>query len=94
MYDWHACRSWLQAQTDMQGFALLVVHVVHVKGYGFNPKVPSQLDVHHLRPLADGGERLTGLQDLAVLCANCHRLAHAAHPPLAVEAIRALHAIE
>jgi len=64
------------------------------QGCGFSPKVPSQLDVHHLRPLADGGERLTGLQDLAVLCANCHRLAHAAHPPLAVEAIRALHAIE
>ena len=91
LYDWHARRAWLLVQTDKQGFALLEVHV---QGGGFSPKVPSQLDVHHLRPLADGGERLTGLQDLAVLCANCHRLAHAAHPPLAVEAIRALHAIE
>ena len=49
---------------------------------GFVPRVDSQLDVHHLHPLADGGERYTGLTDLAVLGANCHRLAHTTTPPI------------
>jgi Rad3-related DNA helicase len=57
---------------------------------GFKPKVVSQLDVHHLFPLRDGGERLTGIEDLAVLCANCHRLAHSTNPPLTVEAMKLL----
>ena len=35
----------------------------------------SQLDVHHLNPIAEG-VRKTTLNDVAVLCANCHRLAH------------------
>jgi hypothetical protein len=57
---------------------------------GFVPKVDSQLDVHHLHPLGTGGERLTGLDDVAVLCANCHRLAHSESPPLALAALRTL----
>lgn len=57
---------------------------------GFVPKVDSQLDVHHLQPLGAGGERLTGLDDVAVLCANCHRLAHSESPPLALAALRTL----
>ena len=51
----------------------------------FTPRVDSQLDVHHLFPLADGGERVTKITDMAVLCANCHRLAHSATPPLTIE---------
>ena len=54
----------------------------------FSPKVISQLDVHHLNPLADGGERLTSIEDVAVLCANCHRLSHSTIPPLTVEAMK------
>ena len=57
---------------------------------GFHPKVISQLDVHHLFPLSEGGERLTSISDLAVLCANCHRLAHSTAPPLSIEAMKAL----
>lgn len=34
------------------------------------------LDVHHLNPL-ETGERLTRLEDLAILCPTCHREAHA-----------------
>lgn len=34
-------------------------------------------EVHHLKPLADqAAPRLTRTADLAVLCANCHRVAH------------------
>jgi len=57
---------------------------------GFNPRVDSQLDVHHLYPLADSGERLTKITDVAVLCANCHRLAHTASPPYSIDQLRVL----
>ncbi len=46
------------------------------KECGFVPKVDSQLDVHHLNPIAEG-QRQTRIEDVVVLCANCHRLAHA-----------------
>jgi len=42
---------------------------------GFLPVVDSQLDVHHLDPIAEGLRR-TKIEDVIVLCANCHRLAH------------------
>jgi Rad3-related DNA helicase len=59
---------------------------------GFVPKVDSQLEAHHLFPLADGGERVTKIEtDVAVLCANCHRLAHSASPPLPLGVLRGLH---
>lgn len=41
----------------------------------FEIKHSSQLEVHHLDPIAEG-VRKTKLNDLVVLCANCHRLAH------------------
>lgn len=41
--------------------------------------------VHHLKPLSySGGETITGLSDLAVVCANCHAMIHrggACRPP-------------
>jgi Rad3-related DNA helicase len=70
--------------------AALAHHGKHCMGCGFVPKVDSQLDVHHLNPLGTGGERLTDLDDVAVLCANCHRLAHSESPPLALAALRTL----
>jgi len=33
-------------------------------------------EVHHRSPLADGGPRETTLDDLAVVCSNCHRMLH------------------
>jgi Rad3-related DNA helicase len=42
----------------------------------FEPQHLSQLDVHHLNPIAEG-QRRTILADVTVLCANCHRLEHA-----------------
>jgi 5-methylcytosine-specific restriction enzyme A len=33
-------------------------------------------EVHHLKPLGLSGKTTTKLSDLAVLCANCHRVAH------------------
>ncbi len=34
------------------------------------------LDVHHLEPLATRGAGVTGLEELAVVCASCHRMLH------------------
>jgi 5-methylcytosine-specific restriction endonuclease McrA len=55
----------------------------------FEPRVDSQLEVHHLFPLANGGERITSIADVVVLCANCHRLAHSSGlTPLSVEEMK------
>jgi 5-methylcytosine-specific restriction enzyme A len=49
------------------------------------------IEVHHTKPvhLMKRGER-TRLSDLALLCSNCHRVAHRQCPPLGVAQIRAL----
>jgi Rad3-related DNA helicase len=54
---------------------------------GLIPKATSQIDVHHKNPIAEG-ERQTTLQDVLLLCANCHRLAHTESPPLDLDALR------
>lgn len=42
---------------------------------GLADRVRSMFDAHHRRPLA-AGERVTNVNDIAVLCPNCHRWAH------------------
>jgi 5-methylcytosine-specific restriction protein A len=46
-------------------------------------------ECHHKLPLAIG-ERRTLLADLAIMCANCHRMLHRRSPWLAIEELRAL----
>ena len=55
---------------------------------GFEPIVMRQLEVHHLNPLADNGPTNTRLEDVAVLCRNCHGLAHDENPPLPLDEIK------
>lgn len=46
-------------------------------------------EVHHLRALADtDGEVETRLEDLAIVCSNCHRMLHRTHPFLTVEQLK------
>lgn len=45
-------------------------------------------EVHHAEPL-HLGERTTRLEDLVVLCANCHRIAHRMEPLPTLQALRA-----
>ncbi len=54
---------------------------------GFSPGFEGPLDVHHLDPIAEG-ERKTRLEDVVVLCATCHRVAHSTRPPKGLEALR------
>ena len=48
------------------------------------------IECHHTRPLADlrAGAR-TSLKDLALVCANCHRMIHARRPWLTIDELRA-----
>lgn len=46
-------------------------------------------EVHHLIPLAQmDGRTPTRLEDLAILCANCHRIIHRSNPPLTLNQLR------
>lgn len=65
-----------------------------IKHYGLKcmacgriPKTTSEVDVHHINPIANG-ERITKIHDLAVLCPNHHRLAHTEEPPISIERLR------
>jgi hypothetical protein len=54
-------------------------------GFDFREKYPTIgagfAEIHHNRPLADMlGQTITRLQDLCVLCANCHRMIHRTRP--------------
>ncbi len=44
----------------------------HLKQVGL-----AMLEVHHLVPLASSGWRSVGFDDVVLLCASCHRIAHA-----------------
>jgi 5-methylcytosine-specific restriction enzyme A len=62
---------------------------------GFEPgaygdRADGVIECHHIRPLSEGGERRTRLEDLLLLCANCHRAVHAKVPWLRPDALRAL----
>ncbi|VUF13576.1 HNH endonuclease [Methylobacterium dankookense] len=54
------------------------------RGHGF-------IECHHTKPVSSlsAGER-TKSQDLALLCANCHRMIHVARPWLSLSDLRAI----
>jgi len=46
-------------------------------------------EVHHLRELSTyGGSRITSLDDLAIVCSNCHRMLHREYPALDLAGLR------
>jgi hypothetical protein len=69
-----------QATCEACGFA------AHVTYPGL---VGDVCEIHHRLPLAEGTHAVvTRLEDLAVLCANCHRAIHKTKPLMTVEAFR------
>lgn len=47
-------------------------------------------EVHHLRQIADAGEGVvTKLEDLAVVCSNCHGMIHKSTPMLSISELQA-----
>lgn len=47
------------------------------------------IEVHHVLPLHASGPTMTRLDDLALLCSNCHRMIHRAKPWLTPDELRA-----
>lgn len=44
---------------------------------------------HHLKPIAAGPSKTT-LDDIALVCANCHAMIHTKNPPISIEDLRKL----
>ena len=45
--------------------------------------------VHHLSPLSEvQNSSRTRMEDLAILCANCHRVVHSCNPPYTLQQVR------
>lgn len=59
-------------------------------GTAYGERGARYVEVHHRRPLHDSGPRVTKLSDLALLCANCHRMIHVKSPWLTVEELAEL----
>ncbi len=49
-------------------------------GQTYGERGRGYIECHHVIPLHAIGERTTRLDDLALLCANCHRMVHARAP--------------
>ena len=65
---------------EVCGFDYAVVYGNRGEGY---------IECHHLVPLAEAGESTTSLTDLALVCANCHRMLHrSSFDPAALETLR------
>ena len=46
-------------------------------------------ECHHTVPVSElGGVRSTKLSDLAIVCANCHRIIHRSRPMIAIEDLK------
>ena len=58
------------------------------KTYG--PLGQGYIECHHLVPLSESGATRTRLSDLALLCSNCHRMAHRRRPWPTIDDLRAL----
>ncbi|MER5275174.1 HNH endonuclease [Streptomyces sp. NPDC002809] len=48
-------------------------------GHRYGALGDGYIEVHHVLPLHLSGPRETALEDLAFLCANCHRMCHRGH---------------
>ncbi len=56
------------------------------RGHGF-------IEAHHKLPLHELGENggITRIEDIALICSNCHRMIHVRQPWLTIEELKAIH---
>ena len=58
-------------------------------GHVYGTDAMSYCEVHHLLPLSEiESETQIRLKDLAILCANCHRVVHLRNPPYTLDQVR------
>ncbi|HBQ4165108.1 TPA: HNH endonuclease, partial [Escherichia coli] len=48
------------------------------------------IECHHVTPLSETGETKTDLEDLILLCANCHRVVHQSSKDMSIDMLREL----
>ncbi|MNT86425.1 HNH endonuclease [compost metagenome] len=57
----------------------------------YGPRGDGLIDAHHTKPLHTvTADHRTNVDDLALLCANCHRIVHATREWLTVQEVREL----
>jgi len=66
----------------------LLHHGTDCQACDFKPVSLRQVEVHHLNPLADRVGGYTKIEDVAVLCRNCHGLVHSEDPPIPLDRLR------
>jgi predicted HNH restriction endonuclease len=60
-------------------------------GRAYSSAAGDYCEVHHLLPLSDVDDTTkTRMEDLAILCANCHRVVHLHNPPYTLDQVRGL----
>lgn len=59
-------------------------------GASYGERGQGYIECHHAVPLHVSGETTTRLQDLVLLCSNCHRMIHRSNPWLAPDELRAI----
>lgn len=67
-----------QVQRSQRGLSCEVCDFDFARTYGSLGQ--DYIEVHHVTPLHMSGSRKTRLDDLACLCANCHRMCHRSRP--------------
>jgi 5-methylcytosine-specific restriction protein A len=56
-------------------------YTCQICGFRLEIKGKHIIECHHLKPLANGSERITEISDIISLCPNCHRTVHLKNPP-------------
>ncbi len=58
-------------------------------GKVYGPAASEYCEAHHLKPLSEVEDTAqTRMEDLAILCANCHRVVHLRNPPYSLSEVR------
>jgi 5-methylcytosine-specific restriction protein A len=61
------------------------LHVIFDFERVYGPRGADFIECHHRVPLHVTGQVTTRLEDLALICSNCHRMIHRTRPWLTVE---------
>ncbi|GGQ44143.1 HNH endonuclease [Couchioplanes azureus] len=78
------------AQVKKAGLAIACEVCGFDFGKTYGPHGADYIECHHRTPLHVTGPTTTSLQDLALLCSNCHRMIHRSKSWLTVDELRAI----
>ena len=88
-YGLHRRRERSQAAVQRKKQGLAVCEVCSFDfGALYGPHGADYIECHHIDPLAGTDVTLTRIEELALVCANCHRMLHRGNPPPGLEELR------